>query len=187
MARLTLPSVEYLREILDYNPVTGSLTWKPRPLHHFVSPHGMSIWNARYAMRTAGTTGIAKQAAVIAVIINRKRFLAHRIIWKIVCGEDPPFTIDHKNRNPTDNAWLNLRSADLSQQGFNRSIETGNTSGFKGVSWHSGGNKWLAQIVARGCHYSLGLYSTPEAAHEAYCTAAKEIHGEFWSDGKPGR
>ena len=34
-----------------------------------------------------------------------------------------------------------------------------------------------------GKRKSLGYFTTPEAAHAAYCTAAAEFHGEFANTG----
>jgi hypothetical protein len=35
MATQTLPDREYAREVLDYDPTTGELRWRARPLAHF--------------------------------------------------------------------------------------------------------------------------------------------------------
>jgi len=47
-----LPSVETLRQLLDYDPETGILTWKPRPVEMFRTHH-KRICATRYAGKEA--------------------------------------------------------------------------------------------------------------------------------------
>lgn len=48
-----------------------------------------------------------------------------------------------------------------------------NTSGFRGVSFHKRTGKWQAYISVNRKQFHIGLYDTPEEAHEAYIAAAK--------------
>ena len=87
---------------------------------------------------------------------------------------------DHINGNPLDNRRLaNLRPASRSQNNCNRRRQRNNSSGYKGVSWHQGRQRWEAIIQANGKRKDLGGFSTPEAAYAAYCLAATKMHGEF--------
>ena len=86
---------------------------------------------------------------------------------------------DHKNRNTLDNRKENLRPATASQQTCNSSLRIGNSSGYKGVTWHKQRNKWLAQIQHDNKHYNLGLFNVKEEAALAYNKAALELFGEF--------
>lgn len=100
---------------------------------------------------------------------------------------NPPkdFFVDHINRNPLDNRRSNLRLANKSQNMCNRGAQKNNTSGFKGVIWHSDCKKpWLAKICINRKHHSLGMYATAEEAHEAYLSAAAMLHGEFAFEGE---
>jgi hypothetical protein len=49
---------------------------------------------------------------------------------------------------------------------------------FKGVMLLPSGN-WMAQIVFKGVHYSLGTFLTIEQAASAYDKKAIEFFGEF--------
>lgn len=103
----------------------------------------------------------------------------HRVIMD--CGyitEDDIF-IDHINGNKLDNRRENLRYATAAENVRNRVKAPNNTSGYKGVSYHRFTGKWQATIGANNKQFYLGLYSTPEEAHEAYKAAALELHGEF--------
>lgn len=54
-----------------------------------------------------------------------------------------------------------------------------NKSGYKGVRWYSQTKKWMAQIRYQGKNMNLGYFTTPQAAHAAYCAAATRLFGEF--------
>ncbi|HMD55018.1 MAG TPA: AP2 domain-containing protein, partial [Phycisphaerae bacterium] len=54
-----------------------------------------------------------------------------------------------------------------------------NTSTLKGAFWHKRAQKWMAQIMVDRKSIYLGLYQTPEEAHEAYAIAAKKYFGDF--------
>lgn len=86
---------------------------------------------------------------------------------------------DHHNGNGLDNRRANLRPATHGQNCANRALQRNNTSGFKGVNWHSHSRKWKAQIRANGTKRHLGVFGTPEEAARAYDDAARELHGEF--------
>jgi len=107
-------------------------------------------------------------------------FLEHRIIWIMHYGPIPEgFTVDHEDRNPANNEISNLRLATHTQNMWNTVAKKTNRSGFKGVSYSKGKNKWIAQIGVNGMKKHLGYFETPELANEAYVNAAKLYHGSF--------
>lgn len=55
-----LPSQKYIRECLKYNPKTGKLFWKKRPLSHFKNESGYNRWNARWPGKPAFTARMGK-------------------------------------------------------------------------------------------------------------------------------
>lgn len=116
---------------------------------------------------------------------GRSNVLVSRIIWKIQTGEDPGANqIDHVNNDRTDNRWVNLRLASHSQNMRNRRKTKANSvSKLKGVGFiknHKGELAYItARIRAHGKQIHLGVFPTEEAAHAAYCEAARKYHGEF--------
>ena len=60
----------------------------------------------------------------------------HRILWEMATGSPPPDQIDHVNGNRSDNRISNLRTANNSENNSNREIQSNNSSGYKGVSFH---------------------------------------------------
>ncbi|MGG1595974.1 HNH endonuclease [Terribacillus saccharophilus] len=87
--------------------------------------------------------------------------------------------VDHKNRNITDNRRSNLRAATPSQNQINRSAQTSNTSGYKGVTFDCSANKWRASITHNKKLQHLGFYDTKEDAALIYNQEAIKIYGEY--------
>lgn len=116
--------------------------------------------------------------------IGERNALAHRVAYELFIGPIPPgMQIDHRCGcricvNPD-----HLRVATHAENMRNQKTPKDNTSGFKGVSWNKRKKKWRAGIRANGKTVNLGDYSSPEAAHTAYCEAAKRYHGEFANPG----
>ena len=191
MAAVCLPPAEYLREALDYDPATGVLTWRARPRSHFPDEATMRKWNTRRGGTQAGDLRKEiiryKLRRVWRIAINNRRYLSHRVVWKIVTGEEPPATLDHRDQDPTNNKWDNLRPATRSQQGMNKSRMANNKSGFRGVTLKKSTGKWSAQICVNGKTTHLGYYHSIRDAKAAYESASKQLFGEFWTDRKARR
>lgn len=176
MKPATLPPAEYLHECFDYDPIEGTLTWRWRPRGHFASDWAYKVWNATHSK---GTATHLKRGGRLGVCVDNHHYFAHRIIWKIVTGREPPDYIDHEDMNPANNKWLNLREATQSQNMCNRGAQRDNKSGFKGVSWDKEKCRWIAYIKINRRARNLGRFDTPGEAHAAYCSAALTLHGEF--------
>ena len=166
-----------LRRLLRYEPETGKLFWRARPLSMFSSERACHCWNARFAGKEAFTSLSAKGYKVGRIL--GRGYLAHRVIWAIQTGKWPALLVDHRDSEPANNRWGNLREATRAQNNQNSGKPARNTSGYKGVSWHRGQRKWVAQIAYKGKKQHLGYFDISEEAHVAYCEAAEKYHGEF--------
>lgn len=93
--------------------------------------------------------------------------------------EPKGYDVDHVDGNPLNNTFANLRLATRSQNCINAPKPRNNTSGFKGVHYHSKTNKWIARINCNWQRKHLGYYSCPVEAAKAYNKACKELFGEF--------
>lgn len=82
------------------------------------------------------------------VIIFRKRFYAHIVVW-LMLGNDLPdgCVIDHVDRVRSNNKPSNLRLTTSSGNSRNRGISSKNTSGKKGVVWMKDREMWRAQLI----------------------------------------
>jgi hypothetical protein len=172
-----LPPVEYLRERLAYYPESGELRWRKRHREQFPTQRHWLTWNTRYARTIAG---YLMMNGYLAVAIDDRHYYAHRIIWKLFTGEEPPPQIDHRDGKRTNNAWDNLRAANQTEQNCNSILRNDNTSGHRGVSRPGNCVNWQARIIHKGIMHHLGWFPTFEEAVAAYEAAARELHGEFY-------
>lgn len=101
------------------------------------------------------------------------------ILHRVILGAPSDKEVDHKNGEPLDNRRSNLRLSTRHQNSMNHKINKNNTSGFKGVSWHSQARKWRAYIALNYRQIGLGLFNCPKEAHAAYMAAAQKHCGEF--------
>jgi hypothetical protein len=163
-----LPSPDRLRELLDYDPKTGALTWKAR------DPAPFPSWNKRFAGKEAG---FARPTGGIMVTIDGVVFLAHRLIWAMVHGTWPA-CIRHRNEDLWDNRLRNLRNVSRTVVQRERGLFSNNKSGTPGVYWANAKRKWTAQIKIAGSHIYLGSFSDKAEAIGARLAAERE-HGFY--------
>ena len=169
MAKREIITAEYVRQIVEYIPSEG--IFKRR----FRQDVGANI-NARDAGKIIGCVSTG---GYITISIDDILYAAHRLAWLYMTGTWPPCQIDHIDKDGGNNEWDNLRLADHSENGCNKTRYKTNKSGFKGVSWHNSANKWQASIKKAGKSVGLGLFENPIDAHKAYCSKARELHGKF--------
>lgn len=147
-----LPPQEYLKSRLRYDEREGKLFWKARPSSQFKNTnfrsreHNCNAWNAKLAGKEAFT---AVSTGYKVGIIDGERYLAHRIIWKIMTGEDP-IEIDHKDRNRSNNKLTNLSNVSSSGNNLNLPKSKRNRSGVTGVYWSKQKNYWASEICLKG-------------------------------------
>ncbi len=87
--------------------------------------------------------------------------------------------VDHKDGNPYNNHYTNLRWATNQQNLMNQKKHKNNKSGFKGVYYDKKAQCYRTQITFNNKRIHLGYFKTKEEAHEAYKKKAIELFGEF--------
>ncbi len=176
-----LPSVEYLNECFSYDENTGNLIRNIRPPYHFESKRTERHINSR----DAGTiAGVLTEAGYFRSRVGGSKYMNHRIIWKMMTGEEPISEIDHINNVRSDNRWCNLRLADHEQNARNCIKSCVNDSGFKGVHWDKTKLTWVAQIGFKNKRIALGYFPTKELGFEIYKKACDFMFEEFKNYGE---
>ena len=141
-------NIELLRELTDYDPKIGKMTWKERDIKHFKSLRDCNIWNSRFAGKECGW--LKDDGHRVMEIIGTKIFV-HRAAWAHYYGRFPKLEIDHENHIRDDNRLSNLRETNENDR--NRSKTSKNTSGYTGVSWNKEKQKWHARVGAKHIGY----------------------------------
>ncbi|TCP90945.1 HNH endonuclease [Rhizobium sp. PP-CC-2G-626] len=154
---------ERLLELFHYDPESGSFT-------RLITTGSRS---------KAGDIAGSMSAGYVRISIDYQDYLAHRLAWFYMTGEDVPqgFEIDHKNTVGTDNRWGNLRLATSSENKCN-AVRKGRKYP-KGVSLHYETGRFTAQISINGKPHFLGRHKSPAEAAQAYAAKAAELHGSF--------
>lgn len=167
-----LPSLARLHELLSYDEETGVLTFRSLP--------PTSRKNINFNNKCGGKiAGTINAGGYLVVGIDQKYYLAHRIIWKMKVGMEPPAVVDHEDTEKANNRWCNLREASHGSNIHNSRLRKDNVTGVKGVYWDASHKAWCAQIALHGKQIRLGRFSDFEDARQAITEARKRLHGEF--------
>jgi len=102
--------------------LSGQMTIKHPKLGILVREDGCVLGKA-YKGRANWTKGWKdKSTGYMRIQINRKRFYVHRLVMEAFVGECPEgMSVDHINRDRTDNRRCNLRFASAKEQCMNSS------------------------------------------------------------------
>jgi hypothetical protein len=177
MTAKELPSPEILRKLLRYEPETGGLFWRERPVEFCKSVGECKRWNMIYANKPAFAT--LTHRGYMEGRLFKRIYGAHRVIWAMQTGAWPINQVDHINQKRMDNRWCNLREATRSQNCANTSSRPNSSSKYLGVGWHKSEQNWRATIRKNGCKKHIGSFDCEIQAAKAYDAAALEIHGQF--------
>ena len=144
-----------LRAQVRYDPATGVFTWP----------------NGRVAGNPAGRSGR------LQITLGGVARYAHRLAWLYVYGRWPAGQLDHINGDKLDNRIGNLRELTNAENKQNQSkAYANNRTGLLGVSHDPRSGTWRARIMVGGKSKSLGCFSTPEQASDAYRSAKAALH-----------
>jgi hypothetical protein len=156
------PLRDRIAEVLDYDPNIGVFTWL------------VTLANRAPAGSLAGCV---RHDGYLVIRIDKVLYLGHMLAWLLMTGEWPTTEIDHKDQNPSNNKWSNLRLATHAQNITNQSVHFDNKSGHKGIYRHKNGRYYVN--VGGTSH---GGYANVEEAKAVYTRVAREYHGEFFSE-----
>lgn len=151
---------EQLKQLLEYDPNTGTFTW-------------LSCKAGQ--VQPGAAAGHIRKDGYASIKIGGKAYKAHRLAWLYMTGNWPE-EIDHRDRDPSNNRWENLREATHAENCRNRIYS--NSTGATGVSRERNG-RFRARIKKDGIRIFLGIFDTPDEAHAVVMAAKKKMHGEF--------
>ena len=155
-----LPSQSELRSMLEYDPITGIVTWKEGRSNVFKGKIAGCLHSSGYKVMT----------------FNSKTHKLHRIIWVYLFGHIPEgFYLDHINGNKIDNRLENFRLVTANQNQQNRPAPKNSSSGYRGVSWHKKVNKWMSRICHNRKRITIGFFDSAEEAYAAYKKEANKL------------
>jgi len=147
-----------LKELLDYNPLTGVFTWRLRPGER----KNLNTW---LDGRIAGTIHTGKTGYKRRCIrVDGRIYRESRLAWLYMTGKWPEHTVDHINHNALDNRWANLRDVSQIENMYNQGKRKNNKSGVTGVSWDARRSTWFACIMVDRKTRSGGCFKTFEEA-----------------------
>lgn len=155
--------IDTLKYWLEYDQNSGVFRWKN-------SPHA--------SFKVGDVVGSVNNHGYWTIRLKGKLYQAHRLAF-LYCHGFMPKQVDHINGVRSDNRLTNLRAATSPTNQWNRSKNTNNTTGFKGVFLFKPTGKYQAKIGVNNKKIHLGYFDSAEEASEAYKQAARLHHGDF--------
>ena len=153
---------ERLKELLHYDPETGVFVWKISPSNN---------------VKIGSVAGGINQNGYCRIMIASKSYFSHRLAWLFVYGYLPLKQLDHIDHNTKNNLISNLREVNHSENQQNLiKANSANKSGFLGVITFPHRENFQARINIKGKQIHLGMFDTPEEAHQAYLDAKRKLH-----------
>ena len=180
MASTPLPSPEVLRQLIAYDPDSGSLTWLHRDSTWFCASatrsaeHVCRLWNARYA--GAPALNYPRGGYLVGLVLSVP-VRAHRVAWAIHHGRWPRDRIDHIDGDGTNNRLENMREVSAAENARNAAPHKKASClppGVKEYQRKQGRLRFQARICVAGRSRSLGYFASAEDAHAAYRAALLE-------------
>jgi hypothetical protein len=151
-----------LKEVVHYDPTSGRFT--------------MLVVARR--KRIGDEAGFRNPGGYLRITVDGQQYYSNRLAWLYMTGSWPPgrLEVDHRDTDPANDKWENLRLATRGQNVINRRRFSSRKL-LKGT--HRVGNRFTAFVQADRKREYLGCFETEEKAHAAYCARARELHGEF--------
>ncbi len=142
MKRLTRSE---LMEILEYDVNSGNFYY---------------LKSTARCIKIGEIAGSIKKDGYIRIVIKKKEYSAHRLVFLFLNGEYPIENVDHINHDRADNRLNNLRLATYGDNNRNSGMRSTNTSGVNGVSWNVSAKRWVSYINGDNKTIHLGSFTS---------------------------
>lgn len=144
-------TLNLLRSVLKYDPVTGHLTWCGK------SHSKRIVLGSRAGSRIASS-------GYRSVTVFGTTYPEHILIWFMYYGKWPEGQIDHIDQVRDHNWITNLRDVTFLENMRNRKALTGTVTGHQGVWFNKRRNRYVAEITMNGKKiYQKSFTSASEA------------------------
>lgn len=151
-----------LKDVLHYDPGTGLFRWLKQ------------LSNKAPVGAIAGTTDVH---GYVVIGIDCGEYKAHRLAWFYMTGAMPGSEVDHRDTDPSNNKWPNLRLlSHMANSQNSRRPRINNKTGLLGVHLCKATGRYRASITVDGKCKQLGRFDTPLLAHAAYVNAKRKMH-----------
>jgi hypothetical protein len=152
-------TVDELKALLTYDPITGDFRWN-------LTPKRTSLSRVAGCVDTIG---------YLIIRIRGKGYKAHRLAWLYMHGEWPKQCLDHINGVRSDNRMENLREVSTRENSQNKGRHrAGKAAGITAPCRNH--PKWTASIMIKGKSTYLGSFLTEQEAHEIYSQAVASVN-----------
>lgn len=153
-------TAERLRELLHYDPLTGTFTRLVAASNAGAGAHA----------------GCAAKNGYMRCNVDGRLYYMHRLAWLYMTGGWPAGDIDHVDGDRANNRWANLRAATRSQNAQNRSATSAASSGVRNVYFDNPSGRWQVKVMVNYRSKSFGYYQTIEEAAEVARLAKSDMH-----------
>jgi HNH endonuclease len=157
---------ERLQEVLHYDPGSGEFRWRMQE---------------DLNRRVGDIAGCSMRSDYWCIHVDGRSYRAHQLAWLYMTGEWGRPLIAHRDGDPFNNRWRNLRLSNCLHCAAPRGPRRSTASAFTGIALDRRSGQWTARIGNGERGYLLGRFPTNEAAHEAYAMAARLLQQDFRS------
>ncbi len=140
---------------------------------------GVFVYRQQRGPKKAGeSAGTVKPDGRRVINVNGVLCFAHRLAWLYQTGQWPKGEIDHRDGNPSNNRFDNLRdvTAQVNKQNQRRAPVGKKYSPLLGAQWCKQAGKWKTSIRVDGRQRFLGFFETDADASAAYVVAKRALH-----------
>lgn len=153
---------ERLKSLLRYDKLTGVFTW---------------IVNRGAPIRAGDIAGWRRPDGYLTIKIDGRKYRANRLAVLYVTGTWPDGEVDHKDTDPRNDKWRNLRDVTPRKNSQNqRHAHRDSLTGLLGVTWNASRGKYTSSIWLGDRSKYLGSFDDPNVAHKVFVEAKRKLH-----------
>jgi hypothetical protein len=174
MAQEPISPVRIARKVREPR-IEGNLAYVPLGKGKEAVIDATDVWLVEHRNWSVTVHGYARTAIESDKRPSGTAIFMHRFL----IGAPKGTYVDHIDGDKLNNTRANLRLCTMAENQANRSAQSNNKTGYKGVSFCKKTGRYRAQLVNESRIYRIGRFDTAEEAARAYDAVAKQTAGEF--------